>query len=75
MPYLGGVLGKEGAQAAAKGFLDRCFEASIEKVKDEDIEEGEDLCNCEFSLAYGAPAFGRCAEAGGSSAGIWDAAC
>ena len=32
MPYLGGVLGKEGAQAAAKGFLDRCFEASIEKV-------------------------------------------
>lgn len=32
LPYLGGVLGKEGAQAAAKGFLDRCFEASIEKV-------------------------------------------
>ena len=23
-------------------------------MKDEDIEEGEDLCNCEFSLAYGA---------------------
>ena len=54
LPYLGGVLGKEGAQAAAKGFLDRCFEAAIERVKDEDIEEGEDLCNCEFSLAYGA---------------------
>jgi len=54
LPYLGGGLGKEGAQGVAKGFLDRCFEASIEKVKDEDIEEGEDLCNCEFSLAYGA---------------------
>jgi ABC-type multidrug transport system fused ATPase/permease subunit len=42
------------AEATAKAFLAKCFKASQEKegiVEEE--EEGEDLCNCEFSLAYG----------------------
>ncbi|KAI8065512.1 P-loop containing nucleoside triphosphate hydrolase protein [Gongronella butleri] len=34
--------------------LDKCEEAVTPKDPEEEDDEGEDLCNCEFSLAYGA---------------------
>ncbi len=40
-----------------RSFLAKCvedIEAEAAKNRVEDEEEGEDLCNCEFSLAYGA---------------------
>jgi len=45
---------QELAEELASDFLERCEEAVAEKASKEDEEEGEDLCNCEFSLAYGA---------------------
>lgn len=40
-----------------RSFLAKCvedIEAEAAKNRVDDDEEGEDLCNCEFSLAYGA---------------------
>ncbi|KAG5463441.1 MAG: translation elongation factor eEF-3, partial [Olpidium bornovanus] len=55
VPYVSAIVSEADAAAVALEFLDRCFEASAEKKKAaDDEEEGEDLCNCEFSLAYGA---------------------
>ncbi|CAO3653963.1 unnamed protein product [Cunninghamella echinulata] len=42
------------ADAVVNKALDKCEEAVTPKDPEEDDEEGEDLCNCEFSLAYGA---------------------
>ena len=41
------------AQATCTSFLGACFEEAREGAPKEDEEEGEDLCDCEFSLAYG----------------------
>ena len=39
---------------AARALLARCIQdTKVEKKAEEEDEEGEDLCNCEFSLAYG----------------------
>lgn len=55
-PYLAGIVGAD-AESIGKVFMARCME-EIERVDkaqaDEVHEEGEDLCDCEFSLAYGA---------------------
>jgi elongation factor 3 len=45
---------QELAEELASSFIERCEDAVAEKEVEEDDEEGEDLCNCEFSLAYGA---------------------
>jgi len=45
---------QELAEELASDFLERCEDAVAEQATEEDDDEGEDLCNCEFSLAYGA---------------------
>jgi elongation factor 3 len=54
-PFLAPTLGGDAAKAAAvtKAFLRACEVAAEERVEEADDDEGEDLCNCEFSLAYG----------------------
>ncbi|KAI8342757.1 P-loop containing nucleoside triphosphate hydrolase protein [Chlamydoabsidia padenii] len=42
------------AETLASKALDKCEEAVTPKDAEEDDDEGEDLCRCEFSLAYGA---------------------
>ena len=45
----------EEATAVSKEFTERCYQEIREKPKEElEDNEGEDLCNAEFSLAYGA---------------------
>jgi elongation factor 3 len=48
------ALHEEDAQAITKSFRDSCYEETREKQDDYDEEPGDDLCDCEFSLAYGA---------------------
>ncbi|KAI8081491.1 armadillo-type protein [Halteromyces radiatus] len=45
---------KTDAEGLASMALDKCEEAVTPKDTEEDDDEGEDLCKCEFSLAYGA---------------------
>mmetsp|Transcript_33591 Transcript_33591/g.74378 ORF Transcript_33591/g.74378 Transcript_33591/m.74378 type:complete len:1029 (+) Transcript_33591:223-3309(+) len=52
-PYLAIAGQKEAEEAAAAALAECKVEAEREAVV-EDEEPGEDLCNCEFSLAYGA---------------------
>ncbi|KAG2226959.1 hypothetical protein INT45_006366 [Circinella minor] len=42
------------AETVISKALDKCEEAVTPKDPEEEDDEGEDLCNCEFSLAYGA---------------------
>jgi hypothetical protein len=53
-PYLGDLIPEAELQKVNEVFLQRCLKEIASKEK-EDLEEneGEDLCNCEFSLAYG----------------------
>ncbi|RUP48432.1 armadillo-type protein [Jimgerdemannia flammicorona] len=54
-PYLVAFLTQAEAEAVSAAFLAKCFQQSTSKAtEEEDNEEGEDLCKCEFSLAYGA---------------------
>ena len=53
-PYLAPFVAPDVAEAAARALLARCIQDTrVEKVAAVDDDEGEDLCNCEFSLAYG----------------------
>jgi len=54
-PYLAPFLPEADAVSVCTALQARCFKESMPKdaAEDED-EEGEDLCNCEFSLGYGA---------------------
>jgi elongation factor 3 len=54
VPYMGPYITDASATKAADAFLKICFQEVKEKESNVDEEEGEDLCNCEFSLAYGA---------------------
>ncbi len=56
-PYLAVVVVPQADTAkVAELFLQRCVkEIASKEVEDLEENEGEDLCNCEFSLAYGAP--------------------
>lgn len=53
-PYLGPYITEATAGKASSAFLAVCFQESKAKEAVVDEEEGEDLCNCDFSLAYGA---------------------
>ncbi|KAI8890720.1 hypothetical protein K501DRAFT_236353, partial [Backusella circina FSU 941] len=53
-PYAKSFLSAEDAEALAVEALNKCEEAVTPKDLEEEDDEGEDLCNCEFSLAYGA---------------------
>lgn len=54
VPYVQSFLEHGLAENACATFLSKCFQQSKSKnVLTEDDDEGEDLCNCEFSLAYG----------------------
>jgi elongation factor 3 len=54
-PYLTVVVGDEDAEAVVQAFRKNASPGAAEAADaDEDDEEGEDLCNCTFSLAYGA---------------------
>jgi elongation factor 3 len=54
--YLAAFLDKNTAESISKAFVQKCIQSIEEEKKAhhvEEEEEGEDLCNCEFSLAYG----------------------
>ncbi|KAI7905306.1 armadillo-type protein [Cokeromyces recurvatus] len=53
-PYAKSFLSAEDAENLAASALNKCEEAVTPKDPEEEDDEGEDLCNCEFSLAYGA---------------------
>jgi len=55
VPYLAAAISEADAQQVCKKLLARCLkeEEASKVVIDEEEEEGEELCNCEFSLAYG----------------------
>ncbi|CCF41543.1 elongation factor 3 [Colletotrichum higginsianum] len=54
-PYIAVVVGDEDAQKVVDDFRKRASPGAAEEAEvDPDDEEGEDLCNCTFSLAYGA---------------------
>lgn len=54
MPYLSATVSKDKAEKVALDVLSHFFKEMQEKTKVvEDEEDGEDLCDCEFSLAYG----------------------
>lgn len=55
MPYLAEYMDTATAKKVAQDFLDQSFMVTQDKVKEAiEEEEGEDLCDCTFSLAYGA---------------------
>ena len=57
-PYLAGLVPKADEAKVGEVFLSRCVKEIASKAVEElEDNEGEDLCNCEFSLAYGAPPF------------------
>ncbi|TPX61904.1 hypothetical protein PhCBS80983_g00784 [Powellomyces hirtus] len=56
VPFTTPFIGEEKSKALAKPLLAHYI--AMDKLrqktgKEEDLEEGEELCNCEFSLAYG----------------------
>lgn len=53
VPYLSLYTSADVAAKACGAFLDACYEDTQDSGPVQDEEEGEDLCNCEFSLAYG----------------------
>ncbi|EKX36084.1 hypothetical protein GUITHDRAFT_155320 [Guillardia theta CCMP2712] len=54
-PYLAPFMPQADAEAVCKAAYAQCYKSCVPKdaAEDED-DEGEDLCNCEFSLGYGA---------------------
>jgi elongation factor 3 len=54
-PFLAALVGDEEAKGAADALRKACIPgAEEENAVEPDEEEGEDLCNCTFNLAYGA---------------------
>lgn len=54
MPALSATIPKQKAEKVALDVLAHFFKEMQEKTRvTEELEEGEDLCDCEFSLAYG----------------------
>ncbi|KAI9860087.1 MAG: translational elongation factor EF-1 alpha [Vezdaea acicularis] len=55
LPYITAVVGESDARGIADALRKRASPgAADEDESEEDDEEGEDLCNCTFNLAYGA---------------------
>jgi elongation factor 3 len=55
-PFMDPFLGHEKSKIVIKALLDRAVQMDKLRQKaadDYDADEGEELCNCEFSLAYG----------------------
>lgn len=48
------ALQEDDVKNVTQAFRNACYEETREKQDDYDEEPGEDLCDCEFSLAYGA---------------------
>lgn len=54
-PYIAVIVGDEDAQKVTDDLRKKASPGAAEEAEgDADDEEGEDLCNCTFSLAYGA---------------------
>ena len=54
VPYLSATVSKDKAEKVALDVLSHFFKEMQEKTRVvEEEEDGEDLCDCEFSLAYG----------------------
>ena len=54
VPYLSATVAKDKAEKVALDVLSHFFKEMQEKTRVvEEEEDGEDLCDCEFSLAYG----------------------
>ena len=54
-PYLAAIVGEGNAQGIVDNLRKRASPgAEAEDAEEADDEEGEDLCNCTFNLAYGA---------------------
>ena len=55
VPYLAEYMDTATAKKVAQDFLDQSYMVTQDKAKEAiEEEEGEDLCDCTFSLAYGA---------------------
>jgi elongation factor 3 len=55
VPYLLEFMDEAAARKITSEFLDQSYQVTQDRVKDAiEEEEGIDLCDCEFSLAYGA---------------------
>jgi len=55
LPYITAILGDADSRPIADALRKRASPgAEDEAEEDEDDEQGEDLCNCQFNLAYGA---------------------
>eukprot|EP00996_Jenningsia_fusiforme_P006815 NODE_85_length_3392_cov_189.070894_g76_i0.p1 GENE.NODE_85_length_3392_cov_189.070894_g76_i0~~NODE_85_length_3392_cov_189.070894_g76_i0.p1 ORF type:complete len:1061 (-),score=236.14 NODE_85_length_3392_cov_189.070894_g76_i0:161-3343(-) len=52
-PYLTNYVNAKEAEALSQQFFKKCGPTALEEEEEEEDEEGEDLCNSEFSLAYG----------------------
>ena len=63
VPYLAHLIGAADTAAVCAAFLQKSVkEAKLTNAKVEEEEEGEDLCDCEFSLAYGGKILLNCAR-------------
>ncbi|KAJ5874591.1 uncharacterized protein N7529_003021 [Penicillium soppii] len=55
LPFITAIVGEEDAKSIAETLRKKaCPDAAAADAVASDEEEGEDLCNCTFSLAYGA---------------------
>ena len=60
VPSLAATISKQKAEKVALDVLAHFFKEMQEKTRvTEEVEEGEDLCDCEFSLAYGKSSCGN----------------
>lgn len=53
-PYFAVILDEADAQKSAEDLIKKASPKAVARAAEEDDEEGEDLCNCTFNLAYGA---------------------
>ena len=55
LPYITAVVGEKDSKSIADALRKRASPGAVDEADDDlDDEEGEDLCNCNFNLAYGA---------------------
>ena len=55
LPYIAAIVGDADAKSIAEALRKRASPGAVDETEEEeDDEEGEDLCNCTFNLAYGA---------------------
>jgi elongation factor 3 len=54
-PYLAPYMSESESQAVCKIVYTQCYKSCVPiETQEDEHDEGEDLCNCEFSLGYGA---------------------